>query len=247
MTPGQNCETVTVWLGNKSMDFKKKKNPQCVIQLTESRKNFLLIWQYEMYLHSGCECSQSLLSGRWAVMLWDGVMFGVCMFITLFRPLSPCWEASLPLALSCWLHPKGEESWILFSTRAIPVCDTSLKTFFWIFHEVPKAASVISPMNVISQGSLCFSDLTEMFFFNLMILQPRRGLYVCQRCFFQMLKAPSVGGLGSFLLCIASQRWSGWMRYHSKWGRFYKANPRPPHSAQKIWSHLTIYQLLCVM
>lgn len=125
-----------------------------------------------------------------------------------------------------------------------------LKILWWARGSIRHISNVseLTATNGISQRCLCSSDLAEMFFFcKIKILQkPCRGLYVCQRCFFQMLKAPN-RGLGSFLLCIASQRWSGWMRCHSKWGRFSKANLHPPHSAKKIYSSLTVHQLFHVI
>lgn len=161
------------------------------------------------------------------------------MFISLFRPLSPRWEVNL-LATS---KRRGIRE-ILFSTSAIPVSDTSLQTFFSIFHEVPEAASVFSPTNRISQGSWYFSDLAEMFFCNLKI-QPCRGLYVCQRCFFQMLKTPSMGGgVGVFssLYCFPEVEWVDALSF--KVGAFLKSlspssalcseNLIPPHNVPTV-------------
>lgn len=60
--------------------------------------------------------------------------------------------------------------------------------------------------NAISHERLC-SDLAEMFFCNIKILQkPCRGLYVCQRCFFQMLKAPTREGVGGLFFSALHPR-----------------------------------------
>ncbi len=131
-----------------------------------------------------------------------------------------------PLAPAGIIRKKREEGGFIFKKRN-PSLWLVFKNFplnlSWCacgsIHHISNV-SQLTATNEISQGRSCSSDLAEMFFCNIKILQkPCRGLYVCQRCFFQMLKAPT-RGLGSFLLCFASQRWSGWMRCHSKWGRF---------------------------
>lgn len=204
-----------------------------------------------------------------AVQLWSRLLMnvlGACRVRTWMAHSRRCLPDGQPGAemfrLACLFHSLQSTFSLRqckFSLRHLPASSKFLIIFF--FQQVQSLSekllswgargsichlfnvAELTATNANSQGHSCSSDLTERFFCHVKIVQkPCTRPYVCQRCFFQMLKAHTMRGLGgSFLLWIASQRWrwSGWMDALSfKVEAFLKANLQPLRSENRIPSHI---------
>lgn len=166
-------------------------------------------------------CLWSVFSSRWAAIHRE-CLDSACLFRSLQSTFSPLCS-QFPLGARK-LHLKGDEWGRFCFQQGQSLADTSLKTFT---KNLSRGAGgsichlCVGADGTESQGRLRPSDLAEMLFCNVKIVQNRcRGLCACQRSFFQMQLWRRKGGLGSFPLCVASERWrwSGWMRCHSKVG-----------------------------